>query len=135
MRTQTVGYNGGTTWVGMQYFSSLAREQAQAPYSRVLTTGQPGKSLYGQLLFSMCNSTSDSLTSFRCLIVVAFSMRSSLTTLFYFLPTFNGSFLALSTIKHTIMFIRVFVYLFVYLPPECELFDAQLLEKHMPMNR
>ena len=33
------------------------------------------------------------------------------------------------------MFIRVFVYLLVYLPPECELFDAQLLEKQLPMKR
>ena len=121
--------------MGMQYFSSLAREQTQAPYSRVLTTGPPRKSFYGHLLFSMCNSTSDSLTSFRCLKVVAFSMRSSLARLLYFIPPFNGSSLALFTVKDTIMFIRVFVYLLVYLPPECELFDAQLLEKQLSMKR
>ena len=33
------------------------------------------------------------------------------------------------------MFIRVFVYLLVYLPPEYTLFDAQCLEKHLLMNR
>ena len=61
MGTQRVRHDWGTTRVGMQYFSPLSREQTQDPYSGVLTTGPPGKSLCGHFLFSMCNSASDSL--------------------------------------------------------------------------